>query len=40
VLRKKKKKCPTIRKNMVQVHEGAEASAEEGRYINTQTNRR
>ena len=40
VLRKKKKNVSLNKKNMVQVHGGAKASAEEGRYINTQTNRR
>lgn len=40
VLRKKQKKCPLIRRNMVQVHGGAKASAEGGRYKNTQIKRR
>jgi hypothetical protein len=39
VLRKKKKNVSlNKKKNMVQVHGGTKASAEEGRYINTQTN--
>ena len=38
VLRKKKKNVSLNKKNMVQVHGGAKASAEEGRYTSTQTN--
>jgi len=33
-----KEKLSLSKKNMVQVHVGAKASAEEGRYTNTQTN--
>ena len=36
--KEKEKMSLNKKKNMVQVHGGAKASAEEGRYINTQTN--